>query len=227
MRSFVSATFFFLVLTSSLATTVGAQASATPASGQNAGKIAYIRSPDILAVAPGRAEAEAQFQKEMSGYRTEVQRMGDTISTMIADYQKQEATLSPTAKQTKQKEIRDKEDSYQKRTQELEQTAQQRQNELVRPIMEQINKLIEQVRAEDGYAYVLDAGSAAGVVVAADKSLDITDKVIQRLKAAGPIAATPTPTVADTAKKPGVKSPPTSKPAGVSRPKSTTPPGAL
>jgi outer membrane protein len=169
-------------------------------------------------VAPGRAEAEAQFQKEMSGYRTEVQRMGDTISTMIADYQKQEATLSPTAKQTKQKEIRDKEDSYQKRTQELEQTAQQRQNELVRPIMEQINKLI---------AYVLDAGSAAGVVVAADKSLDITDKVIQRLKAAGPIAATPTPTVADTAKKPGVKSPPTSKPAGVSRPKSTTPPGAL
>ena len=231
MRSLITAALTALAL-STLAPARGS-AQQTPAQattaaapgGANAGKIAYIRSPDILASAPGRAEAEAQFQKEMTGYRAEVQRMGDSINTAIQEYGKAEPTMAGPAKAAKQKEIRDREEAYQKRTAELEQQAQQRQNELVRPIMEQINKLIEQLRGEEGYAYVLDAGSAAGVVVAADKNLDITDKVIERLKAAGPVAGTPAAAAADAAKKPAAKpsGAPTAKPAGITRPKTTPP----
>ena len=35
---------------------------------------------------------------------------------------------------------------------------QQRQMELVKPIMDQIRKVLDQIRQEEGYALILDAG---------------------------------------------------------------------
>jgi len=184
MRSFVNAAI------AAVAVTILAAGSAAA---QGALKIAYVNSQEIIAAAPGRAEAEAQIQKDMNSYRSQVQKMGDSLNTLIASYTKSESTLSEAARAAKQKEIQDKEKEYQTRVQGLEQQAQQRQSELIRPIMEKINSIIEQVRAEDGYALVLDAGNQSGVVVAADSSLDITDKVIARLKAAGGTASKPAP----------------------------------
>lgn len=212
MRSFTRVAATVAALTLSMAGLLAAQAGGP--------KIVYVNSQKIIAQAPGRADAEAQFQKEMDQYKAQVQKMGDSLQTMVADYQKAEPTLSQSVKATRTKDLRDRQQAYQQHVQQLEQTAQQREAELVRPIMEQINKIIEQVRTENGYAFILDAGSQAGVVVAADSSLDITDQVIKRLQAAGPVAmkaapmqppsATPKPTGATT-----------QKPTGVSRPKTT------
>lgn len=184
---------------------------------QSAGpKIGYINSQTILAQAPGRAEAEAQFEREMTTFRQTVQKMGDSLNLLIANYEKEQISLSPAAKETRQKAIRSKEEEYQTKTRQLEQQAQQRQLELVEPIMKRINSIITQLRSEEGYAMIFDAGSSAGVVVAADSSLNVTDKVLARLKAAGPAKATPArPT---TAGRPAGA--PVSTPAGVSRPKS-------
>jgi outer membrane protein len=191
--------------------TAAAAASQTPV------KIGYIKSQTILANAPGRAAAETQFEKEMTAYRAQVQRMGDSLNTLIADYNKQEVSLSPQAKETRQKDIRTKEEEYQRRTQELQQQVRQREAELVRPIMEQINKVIDELRAQEGYSMIFDAENQAGVVVAADKNLDLTDKVLARLRAVGPptAAARPTGAGAATQRPPA----PAAQPSGVQRPK--------
>ena len=203
MRSVVRAASLALGLVAVAAGTSLAQQPQIP-------KFAYINSQEILAVAPGRAEAEAQFQREMSTYRQQVQKMGDSLQAMIADYNKQEVVLSPAAKEAKQKLIRDKEAAFQQRTQDLQQQAQQRQTELMQPIMDKISKVLEDIRSEDGYTMIFDAGSGANVVVAADKNLDITQQVIARLKAAPGVAAKP-----DSAK----AAIPTAAPAGIVRPK--------
>jgi outer membrane protein len=197
MRSLVNAALGALAFTVIAAGTAVAQGGA---------KIAYVNSQEIIAAAPGRAEAEAQIQKDMNSYRQQVQKMGDSLNALIASYTKSESTLSESARAAKQKEIQDKEREYQQRVQGLEQKAQQRQAELIRPIMEKINNIIEQVRSENGYAMVFDAGNQAGVVVAADSTLDITDKVISRLKASGGSASN-TPT----------KKGPTLEPTGATR----------
>ena len=184
MRSFVNAALGALAFTMIAVGAAGAQGGL---------KIAYVNSQQIISEAPGRAEAEAQIQKDMTAYRAQVQTMGDSLNALIASYTKSESTLSEAARTAKQKEIQDKEKDYQTRVQGLEQKAQQRQAELVRPIMEKINNIIEQVRAEKGYAMVFDAGNQAGVVVAADSSLDITQQVIARLKAASGSASSNTP----------------------------------
>ncbi len=195
---------------------------AAPALGQTAGpaprpgaalKIGYVNSQVIASRTPGMKEATEQVQKHVASYRQELQRMSDSLNTLVADYGKQEATLTPAAKDARQKAIRAKEAEYQARARQLEDSVQRREREVMRPLMEQINKTIEAVRAEEGYAMIFDAGSNAGVVVAADKSLDITEKVLARLKTAPPVSAKP-------AEKPSGA--PVATPAGVTRPK--TPP---
>jgi outer membrane protein len=197
MQTFVRASLCSLVLS----------IAAAPLAAQSVPKLAYIDSRAILAQAPGRAEAEAQFQKEMQNYQTQVQRMGDSLNTLVAAYTKQEVTLSPAAKESRQKTIRDREAAYQERTQQMQQQAQQRQGELLGPIMEQINKAIMDVRNTDGYTFIFDVGAQGGVVVAADTTLNVTDKVIARLKviAAAPKTTPPGPTI--------------SAPAGITKPK--------
>jgi outer membrane protein len=87
----------------------------------------------------------------------------------------------------------------------------------VKPIMDQIRKVLDDIRQEDGYAFILDAGSDAGVIVAADRNLDITEKVITRLKPVPITAASPGAPKNDS----GAKAPagPRPAPAGVTRPK--------
>lgn len=148
-------------------------------------KFAYINSQVLLSNAPGRAEAQAQLDKELAAYRLQVQRMGDSLNALIADYRKQEAVLSPVAREARQKTITTREEEYQKRAQQMQEQAQQRNEALMQPIFERIQRVLEQVRAEDGYTMIFDVAASNGLVVAADRNLDITDQVAARLKAAG------------------------------------------
>ena len=198
MRDFVRATWLALALCA---------LAAGSAAAQTVPKFGYVNSAKILADAPGRAEAEAQFNTEVKAYQAQLQRMSDSLQALAANFDKEAPKLDSATRETRASSIRTKEADYQKRAQALDQQMQNRQAELVRPLMEQVQKIIEQVRSEDHYAMIFDVGSQTSVIVAADKSLDITDKVMARLKAAPkPVAA------------PAKGTPLTTKPAGVSRP---------
>ena len=166
-------------------------------------KVAYVQTSVLLDQAPGRAEAEAQFDKETGTYREQIKRMSDSLNAMVADFQKRQTALAAAARETQAKGIQAKESEYQRRTQELEQKAQGRQQELVQPILDKIKQAIEDVRAEGGYAMIFNADQGSPIV-AVDKSLNVTDRVLTRLK--GSTAAAPRPSAAAPA------------PSGVTRP---------
>ena len=67
---------------------------------------------------------------------------------------------------------------------------------------------VDDIRVEDGYAIILDNAPGAGNIVSADKNLDITDRVVSRLR------ATPAAKIAAPATKPGAPA----APAGVGKP---------
>ena len=168
---------------------------ALPGSAAAQTKFAFINSQQILAVAPGRAEAEAAFQKEVDNVRSEEKAMSDSLQQMIQAYQNVETTLSPADKTSRETAIRAKQASFTQRQQQLEQSAQQKQAELIQPIFDKINKVLSDIRVEDGYAAILDynPGNGVGIVVAYDKNFDITDRVIARVKSA-PVASGGAPT---------------------------------
>ncbi len=152
-------------------------------------KIAYINSQEILASAPGAKEAQAQFDKDMQNYNAEAQQLRDELSKMQQDFQAQELTLSKEAKANRQQQIQQKTQQAQQRMQELDQQAQQRRQELVQPVMDKINAVIDKIRTEGNYSFILDA--AAGSILSADPSLDLTQEVIRRLKTAADTAKAP------------------------------------
>jgi outer membrane protein len=201
MRSFLRtacATLAVLTLTAGLSRTTQAQQVA-----QSQFKIAFVNTALLLDVAPGRVEAESAFAKETRSYGDQLKKMSDSLNTMFTTYQKQEASLTAAQRETRQKTLRDLQEQFQGRQQALSQQAQQRQNELMAPIMEQVKKVLDDIRAEDGYSMIITGDP--NLILSYDKNLDITDRVVARLKT---IAARPT------APKPGA---PASAPAGVTR----------
>ena len=152
MRVLLRAGFLALVTSLIVAGAAAAQApTAAPA------KIAYINSAQLLREAPGRAEAEAQFERDAP-------------------------KLDSSARETRRKSVGQREVEYQTRARGLDSTMQARQAQLVKPIMERVQSVIESIRTEDGYAMIFDVGSQTSVVVAADKKLDLTERVLARLK---------------------------------------------
>lgn len=209
MKSHVTRNFLAAAVCLVMATAAAAQSSA---GGTALGKVAFVDSRVIMDRAPGRREAEAMFQKETAPFEAQVKTMSDSLNAMITAYQKAEPSLAAADKDKRQKEIRDKQAEYQDRTQKLQQQAQARESELVQPILDQVRKVLDEIRAEDGYAVIFDLSAGAGTVVAYDKNLDITERVIARLK---PVAlggsAKPDSAKAGTAGRPapaGVRKPP-------------------
>jgi len=169
---------------------LAAQQPAAPAPAQATPlRLAYINSQVILANTPGRAEAESLFAREMVGFRAEAQRLQQQLDSTIAEYNRTGLVLSPTARQAREAEIRTLQQRAQQRAQDLDQQAQQREAQLTAPIMQRVNAVIEGIRAEFNIAMIFDAAGQGAALVTADRSLDISPLVIQRLQAAGPSAA--------------------------------------
>lgn len=184
-----------LIRAALLALVVGA-ASAGTALAQAAPKFGFINSAAILAEAPGRADAETRFKNEVTAYQAQLQRMSDSLQTMAETFEREAPRLDSATRVARSRVIQERETAYQTRARTLDEQMQNRQAELIRPIMENLQRIIEQVRAEDGYSMIFDVASQASVIVAADKSLDLTPKVLARVKAAPappPVAGAPTP----------------------------------
>jgi outer membrane protein len=181
MRSLLRASSVALATSLIFAGVAGAQASPAP----SPTNIGDNNTALLLQQAPGRAEAEAQFDKEVGVYRQQIQRMDDSLRTLMADFDRDAPKLDSATRESRRTSIGQREAEYQSRARGLDSTMQARQAQLVKPIMERVQKVIEAIRAEDGYGFILDVGSQASVVVAADKRLDLTDRVLARLKSQG------------------------------------------
>jgi len=183
MRVLLRACSFALATSLILVGIAGAQTSQSPPA---PAKIGYINSALILQQAPGRAEAEAQFDREVGVYRQQIQRMDDSLKTLMAAFDRDAPKLDSVTRETRRISIGQRETEYQSRARGLDSTMQARQAELVKPIMQRVQTVIETIRAEDNYAVILDVGAQVSVVVAADKRLDLTDRVLARLKSGAP-----------------------------------------
>lgn len=163
--------------------TFAVMAAAQPALAQ-APRIGFINSQRILAEAPGTVQAQQAFEADMAQYRAQIDSLETALEQARETYQRQQSTLGETARQERQAQLQVQFNTYQQRVAELEQVAQRRQAELVQPIMQRISAVIEEIRQAEGYAMIFDAST--GALITADPALDLTDRVLESLRAAPP-----------------------------------------
>jgi outer membrane protein len=161
---------------------------ASSAVAQGAQKFGYINSEIVLQQAPGRANLEAQLKTQLDVFEKRMGVMRDSMEAMLSAYQKEQATLTPAVRTQREEAITKKQTAYAQEAQTLQQKAADARETISRPLMEMFNRVLNEIRAEEGYAFIFDVGSQAQVIVAADKNLDLTEKVVARLRTAAAAA---------------------------------------
>jgi outer membrane protein len=173
-------------------------------------KIAYVNSQLILQGAPGATEAQATFQKDMEGLQAKLKTMQDSLTKLEQAFSRDADTLSVASREARVKSFTERRQSFEEEAAKLNQQAEQRQFELMQPIMDQVRTALDDMRLEGGYSFIFDVANSQ-FIVAADKNLDLTERVIAKLRTMPKAAAKP-PTTGPAARPSGVQARPTRPP---------------
>ena len=146
-------------------------------------RVAFINSQSVLKAAPGFAQAESLFTKDVETYRAEATRLQATLDSAAAAFNRDGVLLSPSARETRRKELETQQQALEQRVAELQQRGVQRERELLDPITSRIQTVIDGLRAEGNYSMIFDVAVLGSGIVSADRSLDLTETVIRRLQA--------------------------------------------
>lgn len=150
---------------------------------QGGQKIAYINARAVLLATPGYAQAESTYNRDLASFRSEVDKLQAALDSAAADFEQKSVMLSATAKTAKRRDLEAQRGKFEQRATELRDKAVQREQELLSPLHGRVNEAIESVRVDGGFALIFDVSANEGLIVAVDKSLELTQKVIDKIKA--------------------------------------------
>lgn len=173
-------------------------------------KIAYVNTQLILQGAPGAAEAQATFQKDVEALQKQVVGLSDSLAKLDSVFAAGQAAMAPATREARLKTLAETKQNFEAEAEKLNQQAEQRQFELMQPIMDNVRKALDDMRLEGGYSFIFDVANSS-FIVAADKNLDLTDRVVAKLRTM-PKAAVKPPTTGPAARPAGVQSRPTRPP---------------
>lgn len=162
----------------SLAVAQQPAASASPP----AARIAFVNARAALASMPGYTKAESTYVKEGEAAQGEMRRLQAALDSAVAEFEQQQAMLSASNRAAKRKELETKNEQLQVRAREIQQRMGQRERELLQPMQERLSAIIDGIRAESNYSMIIDLGAQGLGIVTYDKTLDITQRVVARLK---------------------------------------------
>lgn len=146
-------------------------------------RLAYLNMQMVMAATPEFKEADSILNAEAQTYRAEVERLQQELDSALQAFNQQEVVLSPSAKQEKQQKLVQMQQRAQQRAADLDNRMSTRQQQLLAPIQLRIDGILDGVRAEQNLSFIFDVSpQASPVIVAADRTLDITPLVLQRVQ---------------------------------------------
>lgn len=152
---------------------------------QTSQKIGYVDSQIILTQLPEAIKAQSDLDALTKKWSDQLDSMTLSYQQLLADYQKQAATMNDEQKLSKQQELIAMEQQILGfRNQKFGQPNGEiylKQEEIFEPVKRKIYAGIEQVAKSEGMQFVFDK-SGDIVLLYADSSFDITFKVLDNLK---------------------------------------------
>ena len=148
-------------------------------------RVGYVDSDRLKNEYKPFLEAKDQLNKEVSDWQRKADSLSRNIKAMEDSLAKVGLILSPEKKKEREDEIAKSKKEYQ---QFLAETfgvggkVEKRNSELSKPILDKVNAAISEVALENNFDLILDA--VTGSVAYGRKSLDITDRVLEKLNAA-------------------------------------------
>ena len=157
-------------------------------------KIGFIDSERIFADYAGTQEAQRSFNREVQ----ELTKTAKEKKTEIDDLQRKLDAQGPMLSEAKRDE---QNEALQKKVAEYDAFVQKNwgpqgsvsklNEQYLKPIVDRVHKIVTTIGSDEGYSLVLDA--ADGNIIFGDRTLDLTDRVLDLLKKED-TSGLPTPT---------------------------------
>ncbi len=148
-------------------------------------KIGYVDSERIMAESKDTQEAEKLFESERQIWEAQITELEEEIDRLTDEYEARKLTMTDAGKKEAEGAINNKIDERKRLIQEIfgeNGKAARKNEELLEPIMNKVQIAIKKVADEYGYSVILDA--AAGGILYAVPSLDVTDVVLDEMNSA-------------------------------------------
>jgi len=152
---------------------------------QNTQKIGYVDTQIILAQLPSAIKAQSDLDAIIAQWTQKRDSMTTVLQNSYADFQKQQATMTPE----KQREAQQTLVQQQQKIQDYEQQKfgqpngeiYKKQEQLLTPVRQSIYDAIDKVAADEGLNFVFDKAGDV-ILLFADSEYDVTYKVLDKLK---------------------------------------------
>lgn len=144
-------------------------------------KFGYMNSTALLSEMPDVKQAQANLE----ALKTQLQKKGQQeIEKLQKDFQDvqrkyEQGLLSPKEQEEEGARLKTREQELAKTEQQMIQQLSEKEQSLMQPILERVNTVIKTIADEEGFTYIFD--TSTGVLLFAEESMDVTDKVRQRL----------------------------------------------
>jgi len=143
-------------------------------------KIGYVNSERVLREASPAKAAQAKLEAEFSKRDRELADQANKLKAAADKLDKDAPTLAESERGRRQRELVEQDRDLQRKRREFQEDLNQRKNEELASVVERANRVIKQIFDQEKYDVILQE------VVFAGPRVDITDKVIKALNAAGP-----------------------------------------
>lgn len=143
----------------------------------SAQKFGYVNSQVLISQIPQVKEANANIETLQKQLEKQGQDMVAALQKKYQDLERKQGQgeISPKQLELEAQNLKQEEVQIGKFQQESQQKIYEKSESLLKPIREKIQKAIDDVAAENNYQYIFD--QAVGIILYADSSTDITEKV--------------------------------------------------
>ncbi len=147
-------------------------------------KVGFVNTARVLQEMPQRPATEAAIRAALEALAARQQVMVDSLNGMVAGFERDSAALSQADKLVRFQQMQAYDVRYRDTLEVLEQQSQEVQAEAMQPLFDLIRTALDDIRAEDNYTMILDLSRESSQIVTFDRNLDISDRVLTRIRAA-------------------------------------------
>ncbi|VAX31888.1 Outer membrane protein H precursor [hydrothermal vent metagenome] len=141
-------------------------------------KIGYVNLQKALNESEGGRKAKADLDEIIKAKQVVIDKKGKELEKLKADLDKQSALLSEDAKKAKQEDLDRRMRDFQRFVQDAQAEVKKRESEFTNELLKDLRKIIAAIGKEEHYTLILER--VEGFILYADKSIDLTGKVISK-----------------------------------------------
>ena len=163
---------------------LAASAVAATAAFGASGRIGYIDSAKIFQDYTRAQDAQAQFDRQVQNWRNEAAEKEKAVNALRAEVRDQAPILSALRRQEREEALQKAIQEYETFIQDIwgpQGRAAQENERSTREIVDRIRSVVEKMATDKGLDLVFDA--AGGMIIYADRSLDMSADVVRELNA--------------------------------------------